>query len=112
MKMNSRKIFESIEIQNQVITRLARLKMLRKYGAGKDQAGTLVHALSDLEESFVVVLEKLLPKLKQTSASDRDLEETLLDLGDEVRHIFYHLTDVRFFRPYLIGSPDYKEDTD
>lgn len=57
----------------------------------------LAHSLADMEQSFREVLDNLLPTL--CSASDNDeIHEVLLDIGEELRHILYHINDPEFYR--------------
>ncbi len=58
---------------------------------------TIAHALSDLEDSFCVVVKELLPKLLDETKSAEELDELLLDVGEELRHILYHIKDTRYF---------------
>src|SRR6266540_3186457 len=64
---------------------------------GEPQGDTLAHALSDWEESFAAVLDNLLPNLVKETATIEDLTDTLHDIGDELRHILYHIHDTRYF---------------
>lgn len=76
--------------------RLAHCAMVAQFGP--EEPGTLVHAFSDLEESFRRFLDEQLPKLADPSAQGERLEEVLLDVQEEFRHILYHIHDPRFFR--------------
>ena len=76
--------------------RLASCKMVARLGP--DEAGTLVHAFSDLEESLRVFLDEQLPKLTDPAVQGEQLEDLLLDIREEFRHILYHIHDPEFFR--------------
>lgn len=67
------------------------------------QGGTIAHALSDFEDSFSVVLNELLPKLLDETKSAEELDDLLLDVGEELRHILYHIKDTRYFG-YLVSD--------
>jgi hypothetical protein len=69
--------------------------------AGEPQATTLAHSLADLEESFREVLENLLPRLVDSNLDSGQLNDVLLDIGEELRHIHYHIRDPKFF-DYLL----------
>jgi len=43
------------------------------------------------------MLGLLLPKLLNEDLSPEELNEVLLDIGEELRHILYHIKDPRFF---------------
>jgi hypothetical protein len=76
--------------------RLARCPMVAKYG--EEESGTLVHAFWDLEESFRRFLDEQLPKLADPSVEGKQLQDLLLDIEQEFRHILYHLHDPQNFR--------------
>jgi hypothetical protein len=65
---------------------------------GPEEAATLVHAFSDLEESFRAFLDTQLPKLTEPTVKGEELEDLLLDIREEFRHILYHIHDPEFFR--------------
>lgn len=75
--------------------RLARCRLVAQYG--EEESGTLVHAFSDLEESFRKFLDEQLPKLADPSVQGEQLEELLMDVQQEFRHILYHLHDPQLF---------------
>ena len=50
-----------------------------------------------MEESFNVIYKELLPILYQNDLSEEQIEEVLSDIGDEIRHIIYHIMDNRYF---------------
>ncbi|MFQ5705687.1 MAG: hypothetical protein ACE5HV_17745 [Acidobacteriota bacterium] len=62
------------------------------------EAWTLAHAFSDLEESFRKFLIEHLPRLSDANLEDSEIEGLLLEIGEELRHVLYHIRDPRFFR--------------
>lgn len=76
--------------------RLARCPMVAKYG--EEESGTLVHAFWDLEESFRRFLDEQLPRLADPSVQGEQLEDVLMDVQQELRHILYHVHDPQLFR--------------
>lgn len=81
--------------------KLDRCEFVTRYNSpGESEAGRLAHSMSDLEESFERITKTYIPILCQTEREE-DIEEALLDIGEELRHILYHIKDPRFFR-YLI----------
>jgi len=63
----------------------------------ENQAATLAHAFLDMEESFNVILNELLPKFKNADLDGKDVDDILLDIGEELRHILYHVHDPKYF---------------
>jgi hypothetical protein len=62
------------------------------------EAETLAHAFLALEESFHKFTGELLPKLKSGEISKGDLAHVLHEIGEEFRHILYHIGDPRYYR--------------
>lgn len=62
------------------------------------EAWTLAHTFSDLEESFRRFLEDLLPRLTAADATSNETRDVLLEIGEELRHILYHIRDPKFYR--------------
>lgn len=84
--------------------RLAHLQGVRRFsGETHDEAWALATALADLEATFRSVVEDLLPSLVLNTLGDDQLHAVLLDLGEEFRHVRYHLESSRFYS-YLAGS--------
>ena len=80
-------------------SRLARIDVVRRFDQeGNLEAETLAQALSELEEPFVRILEKHLPRLLEDQASDEEMVSALYDLGEEFRHVLYHIKDPMYFR--------------
>lgn len=78
--------------------RLSKCKSVTKFDTDKEkEAWTLTHAFSDLEESFYNFLEKQLPRLLQKDLNEKEITNLLLEIGEEFRHILYHIKDARFY---------------
>jgi hypothetical protein len=66
--------------------------------ADHSEAEALAHAFIDLESSFQKFVQEQLPKLVDADLTSEALHDLLLDIGEEFRHILYHLKDPRFYR--------------
>jgi hypothetical protein len=62
------------------------------------EAWTLAHDFLDLEESCQAFTQRLLPKLRNGELTPPERYQLLLDVGEEFRHMLYHIKDSRFFR--------------
>ena len=89
-------LFQTKEALAELGDRLAACPMVKQYGA--EEPGALVLAFSDLESSMRVFLDEQLPKLADPTVKGAALEDLLMDIRDEFRHILYHLHDPEFFR--------------
>lgn len=96
MKMTEKPIFQANELLEDLRGRLAACPMVNQYGPG--EAGTIVHSFTDLEASMRVFLNEQLPKVIDPDLNGEQLENLLMDIREEFRHILYHLHDPKFFR--------------
>lgn len=78
--------------------------------AEEEQAWTLAHALSDLEGAFRTLADDLLPRLARTE-DVTELEDILHAVGEEFRHVLYHLRDCQFYG-YLQEKPPRSADSE
>jgi hypothetical protein len=67
------------------------------------ESWTLAHSFNDIEESIKKILNELLPKLRSIEIQETQINDLLLDIGEEFRHIIYHIKDPKFFK-YLFDS--------
>ncbi len=63
-----------------------------------NEAEVLVHAFTDLEESYTTLVENLLPRAASDEVMGEELVDLLAEIGEEFRHILYHLRDPKFYR--------------
>ncbi|HYZ79318.1 MAG TPA: hypothetical protein VE596_18295 [Gaiellaceae bacterium] len=83
------------EARARLARKLADVAAVSKHG--DEEAWTLAHAFGDLEESFLQFLDNLLPRLLADDLTANEIESLLLDVGEEFRHILYHLADPQFY---------------
>ncbi len=89
-------------IVNSLTKRLENLQIVSKYNEGDEkEAYTLAYTFSELEDCFHKLLYELFPKLREKDVSGEKLRDLLFEIGDELRHLNYHLKDPKFFRVYL-----------
>lgn len=72
----------------------ALLDFFAQAGRSQEDCETWVHALVDLQESYVKIFESFLPEALGINDSSRDKREILWDIREELRHIEYHLDDL------------------
>ena len=97
-------LLQTADAFNGLAERLATCPVMARFRP--DEPETLAHAFSDIEESVRKFLEVQLPKLADSSNRGEQLEDILLDISEECRHILYHLHDPEFFRvldPHMNG---------
>lgn len=62
-----------------------------------NEAGTIAHGLLDIEQSLSVIKHELLPALLSEDISEEKVDDVLFDIGEELRHILYHINDMRYY---------------
>lgn len=83
---------------NELARALASYECVSRFNHGAEvEGGTLAHGFSDLEKSFRKFTSELLPKLVEGNLSEREACDLLIVIGEEFRHIHYHLRDSRFY---------------
>ena len=84
--------------------RLDKCEQVRRYDTvAEKQAWALAHNLLDLAESFRTFLEDQLPRLHDASLSCTELDDVLGDIGEEFRHILWHIHSAEFYA-YLVDK--------
>ena len=101
--MTGKRLFEDIEDLKALADLLAVSPAAQTFDADdtRKEAWELAHTLSDLEESFSRCLDFYFPQLKQEDLGG-DVRDLLLDIGEELRHILYHIESARFY-DYLLA---------
>ena len=63
---------------------------------GNPGSWRLAYSLSEIERSCSTFYNKLLPKLKKNNKQE-DIEKILHEIGEEFRHILYHIEDSKYY---------------
>ena len=85
----------------QLAEKLQKYECVSKFDSDDEpEAWRLAHSLSDLEQSFKRVLDNYIPALCEAD-NEEAVHNALLDIGEELRHILYHIKDPKFFA-YLL----------
>jgi len=83
---------------NELARTLVRYNCVAKFDRESEpEGGVLAHSFSDLEESFRTFLHELLPRLVAGNLSEEEVHGILILIGEEFRHIQYHIRDSRFY---------------
>lgn len=80
-----------------VTQNLEKCERVTKHSTEKEnQADTLANALIDIEESIQKIQEQI-SKLYLTELTKDDVDDLILDLGEELRHVLYHINDTKVY---------------
>jgi len=96
--MNKELKLKDAEAIKSLASKLSKCKHVTRFDTREElEAWTLSHAFSDLEESFHRFLYELLPRLIDSALDENAINDVLLDIGEEFRHILYHIKDPKFY---------------
>jgi hypothetical protein len=71
---------------------------------GERMNWALAHGLLDIEEASQAFVAKL-TRLKTENLDEAQVKNLLFDIGEDLRHVMYHISDMPFFK-YLLPSSD------
>lgn len=84
--------------------KIERCKQIKKYDQptfnGDPESWVIAYSLSEIEESCQKISKELVKKLTQAETSEKAFC-ILSDIREELRHVFYHIKDSKFFRHIL-----------
>lgn len=99
MASNPDRPLENINNLKMLAERLSTCQEVSKFDKdGHNEAWAIAHGFSDLEESFREILDVQFPKLVNEPLSQSEINDLLLDIGEELRHILYHIRDLEFYK--------------
>ncbi len=74
--------------------RIKSSEVIAKHGQEwEDEETVLAISLLEIEESFRKIFDVLLPRIE----SETRIDPVLWEIGEELRHIIYHIHDTRYF---------------
>jgi hypothetical protein len=87
------------EARSSLRQRLQQCREIARWDEGEwNEAEVLVHALADLEESLEKLVKDLLPQVASNEVVGQELLGVLHEIGEEFRHVLYHVKDPKFYR--------------
>jgi hypothetical protein len=82
-----------------IINNLKKSKKVNSFNDGDEfEYSTLAHSFLDMEDSCKLLLNKYFPKFLKDNIDEEEIDETLFDIGEELRHILYHINDPKFYK--------------
>ena len=101
--MNASRTLGSATRIKALAERLSTCHDVTKFDHGDEkEAWTIAHAFADLEESCQKFTDIQLPRLANARLNGAELRDLLLEIGEEFRHVLYHIHDPQFYR--YLGS--------
>jgi predicted short-subunit dehydrogenase-like oxidoreductase (DUF2520 family) len=104
--MKSKYLFQEPEEINRLAEIIAHSNDLSKFDKENEPtAWNLAYTFSELEGTIRKILDQYLTKLNSDDLQPAEVYELLLEIGEEFRHILYHLRDAPFYS-YIFDSED------
>jgi hypothetical protein len=97
------KVIKTVEDVKRLADRLSRCPEVTHFDDGENkEAWGLADSFADLEDSFRAFLDDQLPRVVQGNLQPSEMHDLLLDIGEEFRHILYHILEQQKFYKYLV----------
>lgn len=88
---------EYIKRLNQISSNLRNCEIVTKYSNDEEnQVDTFAHALLDIDESAKKIIN-MISNLSSKEASAEIVDDLILEIGEELRHILYHVYDTKVY---------------
>lgn len=95
---NSQRVLQSFDDIKKLAEVLGSCPQVTRYDTAEEkEAWTLAHAFSDIEESMQKIYADHLPALLAERPTPSDIYDRLLAIGEELRHVLYHIHDPKFY---------------
>jgi hypothetical protein len=92
---------------NSFANKLSKSNKVNSYDTKDEkECGTIAHSFSDIEESFSKFLDVYLPRVVMDNLTPEEIEDILFDIGEEFRHILYHIKDLKYFRHLVFDTTE------
>ena len=63
----------------------------------ENQADTLANSFIDIEEGLKKIIDQQIPKLYNKDLTAEEVDDLILEIGEELRHIIYHINDTKVY---------------
>jgi len=89
---------EYIEKLKLIIRNLEKCERVTNHNTEQEnQADTLANAYIDIEESLNKIIKEQIPKLYLQDLTKEEVDDLILDIGEELRHLLYHINDTKVY---------------
>jgi len=89
---------EYIEKLRVIVKNLEKCKRVTKYSTPtENQADTLANSFLDIEDALGKIINEQIPKLYLGELDANEVDDLILDIGEELRHLLYHIHDTKVY---------------
>ena len=100
---------DSLRLVAENLSKVASVKSLST--SDDDESWALTHDFENLESSCRTLIDDLFPKLLVANMPPTEREDLLTDIGEELRHIAYHIGSNKYYRYLGISTPNGDENS-
>ena len=87
-----------VEKLRAVTANLEKCERVKKYSTpDEDQAAVLAYSLLDIEEAAGKIINDHIPKLYLANLNADEVDDLVLEIGEELRHLLYHVYDTKVY---------------
>lgn len=95
---------EYIEILKAITLNLEKCRRVTKHSTKEEnQSDTLANALIDISEAMKNINVQV-SKLYLNTLQEDEVDEIILEIGEELRHILYHINDTHVFNNFGVNG--------
>jgi hypothetical protein len=92
------KVLDNVDKIKELSERLSKSERVSRYNKPDEpESWTIALAFNDIEESFIKIFDEQLPPLLQGDLSTSMIDQHLHAIGEEFRHILYHIKDCAYY---------------
>lgn len=104
-KAQDGELMRAIAEKLEAMPALARFSQAEGGAPAKEAAWEIAHGLVDIRQATRNIFEELLPRLLELHPGSEEAEDLLFEIGEDYRHIGYHIRDARFFA-YVVPADE------
>jgi len=89
---------EYLEKLRAIVHNLEKCHRVTQYSSvDENQANTLANSFIDIEEELRKIIDEQIPKLYSKNLTAEEVDDLILEIGEELRHLIYHVNDTKVY---------------
>lgn len=90
--------------RNDLYRKISLLKKVSELsGDGHDEAESIANLMIDCREALIEIDDLLQRFSAKSDLTEEDIENLIVECGDQLRHIMYHVGDCRYYSYWFPG---------
>jgi hypothetical protein len=89
---------EYLEKLKTITHNLEKCERVNRYSTKEEnQADTLANVFIDIESGLKKIIQEQIPKLYLNELTEEEVDDLILDIGEDLRHLIYHVNDTKVY---------------